>query len=263
MLKKVFFAFCFLALVSVPRAHALLGLDLTIEAGSATRTPSGTLSVAGGGLTPTSLNLKDTMNLGDHADLLGTIKFKHFIPIIPNVYINYLPMSFNGDKTITSNINYGGQTFQSSTLLHSELTLNALDVGLFYDIPLIKTATAGILEPEIGINIRSLSFNGKVTGTVSGVPNTTQEKSASVPIPMLYVGLGIYPIKLVSLNAQIKTISLGGNGITEWNAELGIHPVPVLFVALGYTSQKMTLDTDNIKSDISFSGPYVAIGAAF
>ncbi len=263
MFKKALFAFCLLALTAVPRAHALPGLDIDLSVGTANRTPSGTVEVGGGGSTPTSANLKDDLNLGDHADLVGQLKVKHAIPFIPNFYINYLPMSFSGDKTGTSNITYGGQTFQANTLLHTELTLNAVDVGLFYDIPLIKTATAGIIDPEIGLNVRSLSFSGKLTGTVGGVANTTVEKTASIPVPMLYIGLGVYPIHLLSFNAQYKALSLGGNSITEWGVEMGIHPMPVLYLALGYSTQNITLDTDNIKTSIGFSGPYAAIGASF
>ncbi len=263
MFKKVFFAFCILTLTAVPRAYALPGLDVSLSVGSTTRSPSGTVEVGGGSSAATSANLKDTLNLGDHGDITGQLKIKHAIPIIPNFYISYLPMSFSGDKTGTAALTYGGQTFQANTLIHTELTLNAVDFGLFYDIPLIKTATAGIIDPEIGINIRSLSFSGKLTGTVAGVANKTEEKTASIPVPMLYVGLGVYPIHFLSFNAQYKTLSAGSNSITDWGVEVGIHPVPVLYLALGYSSQKITLDTDNLKTSISFSGPYAAIGASF
>lgn len=259
MFKKALFVFCLLALGAIPRAHALPGLEVSLNAGSTTRAPAGTLQYQGG----TNADLKNTLNLGDHTDMVGQLKIKHAIPIIPNFYIGYLPMSFTGDKTSATAITYGGQTFQANTSLHTELKMDAVDIGLFYDIPFIKTATNGILDPEIGINIRSLSFSGKLTGTVNGTANTTQEKTASIPIPMLYVGLGVYPINFLSFNAQVKTLSVGGNGITEWNAEMAIHPMPVLFVALGYSSQTMTLDTDSIKTDLRFSGPYLAIGAGF
>ncbi len=259
MFKKVFYVFCLLAVTSVPRAYALPGLDISLNVGSTTRAPAGTLQYMGG----TNADLKDTLNLDNHTDTAAQLKVKHAIPIIPNFYFHYLPMSFSGDKTGATPVTYGGQTFSANTNLHTELKLDAIDIGLFYDIPIIKTATAGILDPEIGINIRSLSFSGKMTGTVAGTANTTQEKTASVPVPMLYAGLGIYPIKLLSFNAQAKTLSVGGNGITEWSAEMAIHPMPLFFVALGYSAQKITLDTDNLKTDINFSGPYVALGVGF
>lgn len=259
MFKKAFFVFCLLTLGLVPRAHALPGLEVSLSIGSTTRAPSGTLQYQGG----TNADLKDTLNLGDHIDMVGQLKVKHAIPVIPNFYIQYLPMSFSGEKTGTTAITYGGQTFTAGTKLQTELKMDALDIGLFYDLPFISTATAGILDVEIGLNVRSLSFSGKLTGTVAGTANTAVEKAASIPVPMLYVGLGIYPIKLISLNAQVKTLSMGGNSITEWGAEMGIHPIPVLYLALGYSSQTITLDSDNLKTDIRFSGPYAAIGASF
>lgn len=256
MLKRIFFGFCVLALAWVPGAQAMA---LEIGVGTANRAPAGTVQYMTGG---TNADLKNDLNLGDHSDLVGRLKLKHPIPIIPNIYIHYLPMSFTGDKTSTSSIIYGGQTFQASTALHTELTLNAIDLGLFYDIPFISTATGGIVVPEIGLNVRMLSFSGKLTGTTAA-GTRTEEKTASIPVPMLYLGLGIHPIKFISLNAEIKTLSVGGNSITDWGVEAAIHPLPVLYVAVGYISQSIKIDTDNIKTDISFKGPYAAVGVSF
>ena len=260
MIKKILLSICALLSLFGARAQALPLLDIDLQLGMVMRAPAGTLQAGGGGLTPTTVNLKDDLNLGDHSDLAGRLKVKHGIPVLPNFYVHYLPMSFVGDKAVTS-INYGGQTFTGT--LHSELTMNATDIGLFYNVPFVKTATAGIIDPEIGLNARLLSFSGKLTGTVGGVPNTTQDKNASIPVPMVYLGLGIYPINLISLNAQIKALSIGGNSITEWGVEAGVHPIPVLYVAVGYSSQKMVIDSSDIKADIGFSGPYLALGASF
>lgn len=262
MIKKTLLSICALLAFLSAQAQALPLADFDLQAGMVMRTPSGTLRVGGGSSTPTSVNLKDDLNLGDHSDLSGRVKVKHSIPVLPNFYIHYLPMSFIGDKTIPTSITYGGQTFNAGTM-HTELTMNATDIGLFYNIPFIKTATTGIVDPEIGINVRLLSFSGKLTGTAGGAPNTTQEKNASIPIPLVYAGLGIYPIDFISFNAQIKVLSYEGNSITEWSFEAGIHPIPVLYVALGYNSQKIVIDSSDIKADVGFSGPYLAIGASF
>ncbi len=259
MIRKLIIALGTMFLAAAPSAQALPGLDVGISIGTATRAPSGTLQYQGG----TNTDLKDTLNLGDHSDLTGRLKVKHAIPLLPNFYIDYLPMSFSGDKTNTTTVTYGGQTFQANTSIHTELTLNSVDIGLFYDIPFISAATAGIIQPEIGLNARLLSFKGSLTGTVGGVANTTQEKTASIPVPMLYLALGVYPIDLISANAQIKTLSVGGNTLTEWGVEVAVHPIPVFFLAAGYSAQQIKLDSNDIKTDISFKGPYIAIGAEF
>lgn len=261
-MKKFFLSICALSAIFSARAEALPLLDIDLQMGMVMRTPTGTLQAGGGSSSPTSVNLKNDLNLGDHSDLAGRLKVKHAIPVIPNFYVHYLPMSFIGDKTITQPITYGGQTFTGGAL-HTELTMNATDIGLFYNVPFIKLATAGIIDPEIGLNARLLSFSGKLTGVTSGAANATESKSASIPVPMVYAGLGIYPFDLLSLNAQVKALSIGGNSITEWGVEAGIHPIPLLYVALGYSSQKMVIDSGDIKADISFSGPYLAVGASF
>lgn len=259
-MKKILLSICALVAVFTARAEALPLLDIDLQLGMVMRAPVGTLRA--GSSAPTTVNLKNDLGLGDHSDLAGRVKVKHVIPVIPNFYLHHLPMSFIGDKTVSQPITYGGQTFSGGSL-HSELTMNATDIGLFYNVPFVKLATAGIIDPEVGINARLISFSGKLTGATAGAPNTTESKSASIPVPMVYVGLGIYPVNLISLNAQVKALSIGGNSVTEWGVEAGVHPIPVLYVALGYSSQKIVIDSSDIKADISFSGPYLAVGASF
>lgn len=252
-MKKILLSAFALALMVAPRAHALPLVDIDVSAGSATRAITGNLSYLG-----STNDLKSTLGVGDSQEVMGRLKIDHAIPILPNFYFNYLPMKFSG-KSNTA-FSYAGQSFTGNET--TTLDLSAMDLGLYYNIPLVKTATLGILDPEIGLNVKMISFSGKITGTV-GSATQTQEKAANLPVPMVYLGLGVHPIKLISLNAEVKTLSVGGNGITDWAVEVKVKPIPVLYVSAGYYSESITLDSDSIKASITVNGPFFAVGASF
>lgn len=266
MAIKALFVFLGLTLAAAPHAMALPGPssqyppppDVDMQIVMVNRAPGGTMEYAG-----SPFDTKGTLNLGTHTDFAGRLKLKKAAPVIPNIYLHYQPMNFSGSKTIAGPVAYGGQTFDAGAPLRSSLTVSLLDVGLFTGLPFVKTATGGILDLEAGINGRLFSLNGKLAGTVSGAANTTQGKDVSVPFPMLYLGLGLYPVKFVSLSIEVKSFSDGTDTMTEWNAEAAIRPIPAFFLAAGYNAHYIKIDIGNFKANLDFKGPYLAIGATF
>lgn len=264
--SRALFVLLGLALAAAPDATALPGPspqyppppDIEMRVIMLDRAPGGTMEYFGA-----PFNAKGTLNLGNHADLAGRLTLKRADPTIPNIYIHYQPMYFSGDTTITAPVTYGGQTFDAATPLHSSLRISILDIGLFSDLPFLKSATGGVLDMEIGIDGRYFSFNGNLTGTASGAANTSHTKVVSVPFPMLYLGVGLYPAKFASLNIEVKSFSDGINTMTEWDAEAVIRPIPAFFLAVGYNAQYIKIDIGNFKANLDFKGPYVALGATF
>lgn len=251
-----------------PRAMALPGPspqyppppDVDAQIVLVSRTPGGTIENGG-----SPFDTKGALGLGGHLDFAAKFKLKKAMPTIPNIFIHYQPMSFYGNKTLPVAVAYGGQTFDVSTPLHSSVTVSMLDIGLFVDLTPLTAATAGILEPEMGAAARLFTFKGVLTGTVGGAANTVVTKDVSVPFPMLYFGLGVYPdpAKHFSLRIDIKSFSNGINTMTEWDMEAAYRPIPVLYLAVGYNAQYIQIDTGGFKADLDFKGPYLAVGVTF
>ena len=74
--------------------------------------------------------------------------------ILPNIYLMYTPMSFDGTGSKNVTFTYGNQTFNANAPIQSKLTLDHIDLALFYPVPLLKTATLGKLNAELGLNVR-------------------------------------------------------------------------------------------------------------
>lgn len=254
---KKFFAL--LGLSGTAMAVPLFELDLSI--GIMQQKPSGYFQYRGD-----RLDIKDTLNLSDETKPFARAKFEHPVPLIPNLYGRYIPTEFSGNKTISTNIRFGDTTFTGN--IESSLKLDKYDLGIYYNVPFVGLATAGLLDPEVGVNLRYVDFEGKVTGT-SGGQRVTKSKSASIALPMLYAGLAVnLPVKL-SLVGELRAIGYQENLYYDWNGEIRFKPVGVplighFYIGAGYREEKLKLDDiSDIYSDVKVKGFYGVLGVNF
>ncbi len=242
-------------------AMAIPLMELDLSVGVMQQKPSGYLQYRGD-----KLDVKNTLGLGDETKPFARLKFEHPVPLIPNLYGRYIPTEFTGNKTITSSIRYGDTVFTGN--IKTTVKLDKYDLGVYYNVPFVGLATAGLLDPELGINFRYIDFEGKITG-ISGSQSVTRSKSASLVVPMLYAGLAVnLPIK-VSLVGEARAIGYKGNVYYDWNGEIRLKPVGIplighFYLGAGYREEKLKLDDiSDIYSDIKVKGLYGVVGVNF
>lgn len=245
-MKRLCILMCLLALPSV---SAAIGFEVAV--GGWSQDPSGTLGYKGD-----SLGLSNDFRYGKETRLMGRAKIDMPL-VIPNVYLMYTPMSFSGAGS--KSFAFAGRSFTGD--FTSELTLDHLDVALYYGIPGLKTLTLGILNVDVGLNARLIDFEARVDQDAAGIH---ESKSASLPIPMLYAGVQVKPIKALNIEAEGRGISYSGNQLYSAIGRLKIKPpIPLLFIAAGYRLDKVKIDEEDIKVDSEFSGPFAEAGIQF
>ena len=219
------------------------------------QSPSGTLGYTE--LAPIDpLDMKSDLNYQDETRFFGWINID-MPSIIPNIYVIGTPMEFEGNAT--RNFNWGDISFPVNS--YSKLSLNHLDVALYYGIPLLEEATLEIINIDIGLNVRI--FDLEATATDLSGTGTSITESATVPVPMVFLAVQFRPIKAISIEAEGRGISISGNkgysliGRLRWNA---IGP---LFLAGGYRYDKYDIDEEGIILDADFSGPFGELGLSF
>jgi outer membrane protein len=245
-----------LSLTVVPcSAFAFIGLDVGV--GYWSQTPSGTLRYQPVAGTIGDIDLKDDLNMD--TENKPFVRVKAELPLIlPNVYFLATPMSFEQTGRPTRDISFGNVTFNVSVPVESKITLDHYDLALFYPIPLLKTATLGKLNVELGLNARQLNFEATLTGG-----GQTASKSLTVYVPMIYAGVQVKPISLFSIEAEARGISISGNSYYDYIGRLKVHPVPLAYIAAGYRTETIKLDVEDIVADIKFSGPFAEVGLSF
>lgn len=246
--------FVFAVLVVPCRAFAFFGVEAGV--GYWHQTPSGTLGYKK--ILPTDdVDLKKDLNLGSENRPFARVKVE--LPLIlPNIYFMATPMSFQGTGRKDVTFNYGGQQFDAGFPIESKLKLDHYDLALYYPIPLLKTATLGTLNIDLGLNARQIAFEG----TISGI-GKTGSKSLTLYVPMIYAGIQIKPIPLIGIEAEVRGIAYGSNSYMDYIGRLKVNPIPVLYVAGGYRAETVKIDVQDVKADIKFSGPFAEVGFSF
>lgn len=246
-------------------SFALPGLELDVSAGAVGQKPEGVIQypVPKGDV----IDIKKDLGLGDETKVFGRVKFEHFLPIIPNIYVQYMPMEFTGSGNIQKNITYGNITFSTNAKVDSNIKLDRFDLGLYWGIPFSGLLTAGILDPEVGINVRVIDFKGTVTGTDILGRQTTESKSATIPVPMVYAGLGVKPPMVpVSFRGELRGISYSKAKYYDWSVEGRVKPLPMapVYISAGYRYEKLKIeDISDIYTNLTVKGPFFMIGASF
>jgi len=236
----------------------LVSVELSV--GAISHEPSGYIQYPSN--TGTTVDLKDTLGLSKKTKPFARAKIE--IPIVPNLYLQYMPMEFSGVGRYTSTVKFGGTTFQANVDLDTYVKLDRYDLGLYYNIPLVGTLTGGVLDPELGVNFRVINFEGRITGREASSGMTkTESKSATLPVPMLYAGLGLN-LPYVSLIGEVRGVGYSGNSYYDATGEVRVKPIPVLFVGVGYRYERLKLnDVSDITADIKVKGPFANVGVSF
>lgn len=243
-MKKFFLVLAF-AFLMPAISDAFPGADVDVSVGYEYPKPSGSITLKNPSGTQQTFDAVNDLNLGSGNDFIAKIDINHSLPILPNIYVHHLPVEVSGDKNGT----------------HSELKMEQNDVGLYYNLPFIKEATDDALDLKLGINARIVNLNAEMKA-----PPPTGDFSAnfSTVIPMIYAGVDFKPIHLISISAEIKTLPLGASSLTEYAAELRVHPTHAFYLAGGYFNYNLKIDpslaTGAPPTNFTLAGPYFVVG---
>ncbi len=204
------------------------------------------------GVAGTKLNLVDDLGVGDNENFfdvratleLGSHKLRY----------GYMPMSWDGTKTVSSPVTFGGSSFSGAVNTKVDIAYHRL--GYEYDI--IDT-----LNNRLGVifEIKYFDIDASLTSPPPG-PNETASIKAPVPTVGLAAQVGL-PF-LLSVGGEVTGVSLGS---AAWlvDAEAGVNfkPAPFVVVSGGYRFLNLHLDYDDNLADLSVSGPFVMVRADF
>jgi outer membrane protein len=216
------------------------------------------------------IDVKNDANLGDKTKSWVKLKLEHPIPIIPNIKLAYMPMKFDGSGRLEREIKWGDYTYQANADFNLSVKLDRVDTTLYYNFPFIKTATAGKLDVEFGLNVRTIMFDGKLSGRESGSGRSISEsKSITLPIPMGHLAAEIRPINQVSLVGELNYISYSKNTYYDYAVGLRLNSHGFVkttlkhFVEIGYRYEKFKIDEEGVKADLKVKGLYGLVGVRF
>ncbi len=245
-----------LSILVIPyQAFAFFGLDVGV--GYWRQTPKGTLDYKPTSAITGNIDLKDDLYLD--SENKPFVRIRAELPLIlPNIYLMATPMEFKGSGPLTRNISYNNQTFTLGVNVDSKVKLDHYDLALFYPIPVLKTATLGKLNIDLGLNARKIDFEGTISTS-----SATASKKLSLYVPMIFAGIQVKPISAFSIEAELRGIAYSNSHYYDFIGRLRVNPIPLVFIAGGYRAETIKIDASDVKADIKINGPFIEAGLSF
>jgi outer membrane protein len=242
--------------VSLPTASFAFGIE--IAGGAWYQSPNGDLSFDKS-TNLDDLDIEDNLNYDDQWMPSGRLKID-MPSFIPNIYIMATPMKWDESGSKNVNFKFGDVIFNADIPFDSKLKMNHLDIALFYGLPFISEATADIFNIDLGINVRLMDFEAEIEQRDTGLK---EDIDYLLPIPTVYAGIQINPIKYLAVEFEGRGIGYGSSHYFSLIARLKIKPYGPLFVAAGYRYDNLDIDYKDVEVDAVFRGPMAEIGLEF
>jgi hypothetical protein len=242
-------------------SQALPLFNVSIDAGGVEQDPSGFVSYEAQGSND-YIDLKSDAHFSQRTRPYVGVRITNNLPILPNLKLDYMPMSFSGYGTLNRQITFGGTTYKAKANFNLYAKMNRFDILAYYHLPFISTATKDMLKVRLGLNVRVVDFSETFTGNNAYINGQsvggyyTESKSLTVPIPMGHVGVTFSPIKQVSLVGDLNYVSYGSNNYYDYNAGLRLSPAGLFksaivpFVQVGYRYEKLKIDQSSVYADV-------------
>ena len=215
--------------------------------------PSGDLASEEDGF-GTLIDLEDDLDLDDSENVTAelAISLGNF-----KLTAGYLPLSFEGDTSLSRSVLFGGKIFPAGTRVASDVDIDIIDIGLtwyllnFDDTPIrfqlgIELA-AKITDAEAELNDLTFGFSESI--------------SEDLPFPTVGARGKVAFGDFVGLNGRIGYLGYDDNRFLDADIQLEFSPIPLLGIYGGYRYLDIEIDESDFFLDAEFSGFYA--GAFF
>jgi outer membrane protein len=257
---KLWIAGGLLTLAMMPGTASATGAELAV--GIWNQTPNGDISYKSS-LVQDRLSITDNLKYHDQTRVFGRVKIETPL-FLPNIYLMATPVEFSETGNKNTSFQFGNVSFAANVPFTSEIKLDQYDVGLYYGIPGLKTATAGLLNIELGVDARIIDFKAQVSGrdSISGL-TLSESKTAVIPVPLAYAGFQLKPFKWLSAEGEVRGIAYQNDYVYDLIGRVKFKPFGPVFAAGGYRYEKIKIDRNDVKVDARIDGPFGEVGIEF
>ena len=238
-------------------AHAdFLGLELEVAVGGWQPALSGDFSYQG--------NTLDDGVLGLDADteIMARIKVEHPIPFVPDVSMRYTPMDLSGLNTTSSGFTFGNTSYQANAASQSDMSIDTLDLTLYYHLPLLEMFSLDTLDLRGGVAMRQVEGETSIRQDTAGV---SKSHDFTAYVPLAYVGATLEPVDWLAVSLDVYGVKLSGH---HWydatlQGQYGFFD-NWAFLGAGYRYQSLKLeDVASTTIDATVGGPFAEAGLRF
>ncbi len=209
------------------------------------------LKVTDNNITGTDIDLTDDLGMDDEDFYEARISIglgRH------RIRYAYLPLSWDGAKTISKSITFNGRTYSANTFVDSSLDVTYHRLGYEYDV-------IDALGNRLGVifEVKYFDIDAELeSSTIS------ESESMGVPLPAVGVTFQVGLPVFLSLGGEVTGISVGGNGyLVDAECVLNYKPAPLVTFSGGYRYLKLYAEKGDDEADLTLDGPFVTVKLRF
>ena len=177
----------------------------------------------------------------------------------PNLYVMATSIEFEGNDSKDLRFNTEDKIITGKSFFDSQITMNELDLALYYDVPIVSTLSSDRINIDLGLNVRAIDFDGKIEQDY--IDNGS--KNFVVPIPMVFGALKLQPMNKLALEAEGRGLSVGANKAFSVVGRIRWNVMDHMFATGGYRFDKVDVNYQGILIDANISGPFFEAGLSF
>ena len=206
------------------------------------------------------LDLEEDISFDDETRVFGRMKID-MPAFFPNIYLVAAPMEFEGSGSKSATVQFGDIAFDGTADLDAEITMNQYDIALYYGLPFVQTASAGVFNIDVGVNVRLVDLKAKVKGVEESTGFTEEEEqSLSIPVPMLYLAVQLMPTDWLAIEIEGRGLAVGDNSLYSLIGRVRYNFAGPVFAAVGYRTDMLDIDEEDVEIDADFNGPFFELG---
>jgi len=246
----------FLAMAALAPAAAFAGPGFDVGVRGSYWFPDLSGDAKTNGAADTRFDVKDTLGMENENFPVGEAFLR-----IGNVTlrVGYAALKFDGAKTLTDNVTFGGATYSVSDNVVSRLDMKMLDGDVQFDI---LRPDVGAASVNLGLILRVRYVDGEVELRSAAQGTTLKEFQAPVPMVGVAAGAGILS-DLIRVDARVTGIAYSGNHLYDADAFASFAPFPFVRVQGGYRFLDLKIDKDDTLASFKLQGPYVGAQLSF
>lgn len=251
----------FAVLLLMPSMAQAIGAEIAI--GAWRQSPMGLIQYNASGINDT-LDLHDNLGLQRETRMYGRAKVDMPL-LIPNVYLMYTPMEFEGMGKKNVTFKFGTINFNAAAKLQSKTRMSQVDGALYYGVPGLKTLTRDMLEIELGANLKVMNFYSEIrdVNSLSATFNALSYKEIRIPIPMLYGAAALNPTEDFSFEFEARMTKYRENHFYDYIGRMKFNGPGPTFAAFGYRAQDIKIQEESIDAELTFRGVFLEAGVDF
>lgn len=246
-----------LTIISVPSASLAIGIEAAVGVWS--QGISGDIAYKPLNSVTDTIDLETDMGYDDETKMTGRVRIDMPL-VVPNIYVMYTPMEFEGTGQKNVNFKFGDYNFAGSVPYTSRVSLDHVDVALFYSIPFLELVSLDSLNIDLGLNLKVADVEARITQPTTSLD---EDESYTLPIPMVFAAVQVRPIDLIAFEAEARGIAYSGNHLYNLVGRVKLKPLGPFFVACGYRYDSIKLDEKDVLLDATVKGIFAEAGLEF